>query len=175
MSNPIQKPLFITSTSISNSRGIYSHNSNRSSHFRRTKKPISSLQQFIQIKLKSTTHRTHMVRLQVRIYKILKIRHPIFRRHLKKQIRIRSLPIKILSHIISRNRESKNTPIRISSSHNFNISFIYQLHFLLQFTKFKIKIFTSKFQTLILQILRTNPIQRNIRKRSLGTPTTRNI
>ena len=147
--------------------------------------------------MKPTTHRSNSSRsISIRIFyfrissififhffkltsnKILKIWKSIFCCHFKKQIYIWIFPRKIWSNIVSWDRKSKNSSLSISLYVNFNQSSVYDFHLFFKLSKFLFIVsifYSSKKKRFILQIFRTSPVQSNICKRSLSSPSTRNI
>lgn len=140
---------------ISNSCHIYRDNSDRSRHFSRTKKPISTFQKFFQIELKATTHRSHGSRFigififngyiltifildsfVLRANKILEVRKSIFCSHFKNFIRFRIIPRKIFGNIVSWYRKSKSPAAIIPSRIYLNKCTIHKPTLMIKFTKF---------------------------------------
>jgi len=116
-----------------------------------------------------------MVRLEVRVEKILKIRKPVLGSHLKKRLAVGMIPVKVRRDIVSRDRKGKNAAFRVPFHHDFNVGFVDHRHFFLKIAVDKVHFLAADHGVFFAEILGADPVKSHIRKRSLSSPARGNI
>jgi hypothetical protein len=126
MLNLFFESFFISLVEISDASHIDRHNSDRTRHLSRSKKPISSLEELSEVELEPTTHRANRSRLVglrilnssyvsififdslvLRSDEVLEIWEPILPCHSKYPINCRILPREIFCDVVGWNRKCK--------------------------------------------------------------------
>ena len=88
---------------------------------------------------------------------------------------IRAVPLEVRRHVVRRDRECKNAALSVAFKHHFNIRTIDHVHFFLELTVREVNFFSADQRMLIAQVLRADPVKRQVCKRSLCTPAARDI
>ena len=84
-------------------------------------KAVAALQQLAQIELEPAAHRPDHVGLQVRFQEVLKVRQPVFRRHLEERIGERRVPREVGRDVVGRDGKGEHAALRIAGHHHFDV------------------------------------------------------
>ena len=202
---------FVSTVQITQSRHIDGHDSNASGHFGTSKKAVSAFQQFAQIELQTTTHAAnsigfvgififHFIAFFIQFIlasdEILEIGRTNFCGIFKKQFGVFPIPIKFFGDVHRWNREGKRLAVGIAFGHYGVISFVDDVHFLLEMLVTQVGnlvhaaflcpdqkvVVEIVFEEMVIvfrrdlgfQIFRHDPVQGDVRERRLS-PTSRNV
>ena len=172
---PRIEPLLVALEEVAEPRAVDGHDAERSGLLGRAEEPVAALQKLAQVELQAAAHRTDHVGLQFRIDEVLEIRQPVARRHVEEPNRIRRIPVEIGRDVVRRNREREDAPLGVALHHDFDVGAVDHVHLGLKLAVGEGHFLTPDDRTLWLQILRTHPVESEIRKGRLRAPARRHV
>ena len=171
----LDEAIHVARETVAQARHIDCDDTDGARQFCGTEEAIAALEQFAQVQLQAAAHRADHVGIQVGINEVLEVGKAVLRGHLEKRVNIFTLPIKIGSHVVGRNRESEDTAICVSPRHDLNECAVNEVHFLLELAISKVHNFVANEGVLIGQIIRAGPVKGEIREGALAAPARRNV
>ncbi len=171
----LEQRRLVTAQEIAQACTVHRHHAQRTGLLGRTEQSATALEQLAHVQLQAAAHRTHLVRLHVRIEEVLEVRQPVARGHLEQALGVLAVPGKIVGDVVGRDREGENPAEAVTGLHHFYIGTVDQLHLGLQLAVGEGHLLAADVGDLFAQVFRADPVEGQVGERGLRAPARRHV
>ena len=175
---PIQPvvEVFLILRQISDPGQVDGHHPDGSGALSAAEETAALFPQFTQVQPQPAAHGAYIIGFHVAVDVVAEIGRAVFRGHLKQELVVfRFAPVEVPGNGVGGNRILEAPSDGVAFDHDVDEGFVHHVHFLLAVAVGEVQLLPADDGRQVRQVLRADPVQRNIGERCLRAPAGRRV